>query len=237
MTKKTVEDSRDSEATADYEVGYGKPPADTRFSPGRSGNPAGRPKKKKREVNIPEMNEERMKQLTLEEAYRVITVRDGEKMVEIPVMQAIIRSAALGAVKGDRRAQKMFTDLMRAIETERKDLYDLYLKTNIEYKLYWEETIEDCKARGLQVPKPVPHPDDIFINMQTGRVEIKGPMTPDEIPRWERLREHKAIIGDLIARLKKELQKNPDDKELIQALKRQEESWNQIVELVPDQPN
>lgn len=27
-----------------YEVGYGKPPQDTRFQPGRSGNPKGRPK-------------------------------------------------------------------------------------------------------------------------------------------------------------------------------------------------
>lgn len=29
----------------DYEVGYGKPPKDTRFKKGRSGNPAGRKKK------------------------------------------------------------------------------------------------------------------------------------------------------------------------------------------------
>ena len=27
----------------DYEVGYGKPPRHTRFQPGRSGNPRGRP--------------------------------------------------------------------------------------------------------------------------------------------------------------------------------------------------
>jgi len=29
---------------ADYEIGYGKPPKHTRFKPGRSGNPRGRPK-------------------------------------------------------------------------------------------------------------------------------------------------------------------------------------------------
>ncbi len=29
---------------SDYEVGYGKPPRHTRFQPGRSGNPRGRPK-------------------------------------------------------------------------------------------------------------------------------------------------------------------------------------------------
>jgi hypothetical protein len=30
----------------DYEVGYGKPPKETRFKPGESGNPKGRPKGK-----------------------------------------------------------------------------------------------------------------------------------------------------------------------------------------------
>jgi hypothetical protein len=29
-----------------YDVGYGKPPADTSFKPGQSGNPKGRPKRR-----------------------------------------------------------------------------------------------------------------------------------------------------------------------------------------------
>jgi hypothetical protein len=32
-----------SEKKGDYEVGYGKPPRDTRFPKGQSGNPRGRP--------------------------------------------------------------------------------------------------------------------------------------------------------------------------------------------------
>ena len=31
----------------DYEVGYGRPPKETRFTPGKSGNPKGRPKRKR----------------------------------------------------------------------------------------------------------------------------------------------------------------------------------------------
>jgi hypothetical protein len=34
----------DSPASKDYEVGYGRPPKASRFQPGRSGNPRGRPK-------------------------------------------------------------------------------------------------------------------------------------------------------------------------------------------------
>lgn len=35
------------EAANDYEVGYGRPPVATRFKPGQSGNPKGRPKASK----------------------------------------------------------------------------------------------------------------------------------------------------------------------------------------------
>ncbi|KAA9008748.1 DUF5681 domain-containing protein [Histidinibacterium aquaticum] len=38
----------------EYEVGYGKPPKATRFKPGQSGNPRGRPKSKKNAHSIVE---------------------------------------------------------------------------------------------------------------------------------------------------------------------------------------
>ena len=34
----------DQSAEGDYEVGYGKPPKHSRFKPGQSGNPKGRPR-------------------------------------------------------------------------------------------------------------------------------------------------------------------------------------------------
>jgi hypothetical protein len=45
MTKKTAERGEDHEDEPNnYHVGYGRPPRHTQFKPGRSGNPAGRPK-------------------------------------------------------------------------------------------------------------------------------------------------------------------------------------------------
>ena len=82
----------------DHEVGHGKPPVHTRFKPGQSGNPHGRPKGARN--RLPALNEERLKTVVIEEAYRMIGVRDGDRSVELTVIQAIIRRIALNAAKG-----------------------------------------------------------------------------------------------------------------------------------------
>jgi hypothetical protein len=95
-----------------YEVGYGKPPAATRFQPGRSGNPKGRPRGSKNRQNIPALNEERLKSIILQEAYRRIEVADRGKPVTISMAEAIIRTLAVNAAKGGLRAQRLFTQLL-----------------------------------------------------------------------------------------------------------------------------
>ena len=73
---------------ASYEVGYGKPPIDTRFKSGRSGNPKGRPKGSKNKARVPALNEERIKAILLEEAYRTIKVNEGAGQVTVPRTRA-----------------------------------------------------------------------------------------------------------------------------------------------------
>jgi len=58
-----------------YQVGYGKPPLHTQFRKGQSGNPGGRPRR---------TATERAKALALREAYRSVTVKEGDKALALP---------------------------------------------------------------------------------------------------------------------------------------------------------
>lgn len=162
-------------ASQTYEVGYGKPPAISRFSPGQSGNPRGRPKGARNKM--PALNEERLKSIILTEAYRTIKVNDGPRQVSVPMAQAVMRSVAVNAVKGQHRSQRLFSELLSATERDNKALHDEWLKTALEYKKSWEEAIERCRQLGLQQPDPVPHPDHIDLDMRTGQIVVDGPMT------------------------------------------------------------
>jgi hypothetical protein len=175
-------------ARANYHVGYGKPPESTRFMKGRSGNPAGRPRgaRKKR----PALNEERLKGIILDEAYRTITINEGEKRISIPIAQAVVRAMAVNAARGQHRSQKLFAELLTTTEAANNTLYREYFGTALDYKKYWENEIRRCKALGLEAPNPVPHPEDISVDMATGRIVIKGPMTPEEKVSWDHLWDH-----------------------------------------------
>ena len=87
-------------------VGYGHPPEAHRFTPGQSGNPSGRPKGTTSKKLTPPLDP--LAKIVLDEAARLIPVRDGDRTVTVSMQQAIIRRLAVDAAKGDARAQRLF---------------------------------------------------------------------------------------------------------------------------------
>jgi hypothetical protein len=92
-----------------HKVGYGKPPVHTRFSKGKSGNPGGRPRG---------LTAGRATALALKEAYRPVNVREGDKVVTLPAIQAVLRSQIALAAKGNGLAQRTIIETIQAIERE-----------------------------------------------------------------------------------------------------------------------
>jgi Family of unknown function (DUF5681) len=93
----------------DHEVGYGKPPVHTRFRKGQSGNPGGRPRG---------MTAGKATALALKEAYRPVNVKEGDKVITLPAIQAVLRCQVALAAKGNGPAQRALIEAIQAIERE-----------------------------------------------------------------------------------------------------------------------
>ena len=198
-----------------YNVGYGKPPADTRFKKGVSGNPRGRPKGAK--AKVPGLNEERMKALILEEAYRSITVRDGLRNVTVPIAQAVLRSLAVNAVKGQHRSQRLFAELLSSVETANRTLHNEWLNTAMEYKIKWDQELARRERLGIiNAPEPLPHPDHVLIDVREGTARIVGPATREEKAEWDHWVSRKAIFEEELQELQATLEEETDEGRIIE---------------------
>lgn len=228
--------ARDDPSTGDgYEVGYAKPPAANRFPKGASGNPKGRPKGAKNKVPPGQgldFGTQPANRMLLEEAYRTISVREGEKTIELPVIKAVFRSLGVSAMKGNRLAQSTMAELVQGIEEEDRKLRVEHYATAVEYKFGWEGAIKRARELGLPEPEPLPHPDDVIINARTAEIHYAGPMTPEEKRRWDNLLEFRDEQQEEVSRLAQDYRraakaKNPD----AQNLRNHEGHWKRAVAL------
>lgn len=79
-----------------YKVGFGKPPKEHQFKPGTSGNPNGRPK------GAPSLDE-----IFAREAGRLIKLKQGDEVVHISKIEALVRKVLHKAIEGDMTAAKL----------------------------------------------------------------------------------------------------------------------------------
>jgi hypothetical protein len=90
-------------------VDYGKPPVHSRFCKGQSGNPRGGSRRAK---------VKRLEEIILKEAYRLVRVREGDHVEQIPTIEAVLRGVFTHAAKGNGPAQRFSIEVLRACERE-----------------------------------------------------------------------------------------------------------------------
>lgn len=75
-----------------YGVGHKRPPEHTRFKPGQSGNPSGRPKGSQ---NLKTIFEKILKE--------EVSLREGNDVRKVTKAEALMRGLVVGALRGDQR--------------------------------------------------------------------------------------------------------------------------------------
>jgi hypothetical protein len=95
----------DHDEEPSYEVGYGKPPRHTRFRPGQSGNPRGRPKDAKN-----------LSTLVHEALNEPVVVTENGRRRKVSKRQAIIKQLINRSAQGDLKAMQMLLSTMQEIE-------------------------------------------------------------------------------------------------------------------------
>ena len=86
----------------DYEIGYGRPPRHTRFKPGTSGNPRGRPKGSK---NLSVLLEKELKQR--------VTINENGRRRRITKQEALIKHMVNRSLSGDPRLLQLLLNEIR----------------------------------------------------------------------------------------------------------------------------
>ena len=211
MSSEGADDPSDRDAHTGR-VGYRQPPKEHQFKKGHSGNPKGRPRRKplpeKRMKGLAEIKaaEEALKL----EAYRLIPVRDGGRVEEIPAIQALYRAAFLNALKGNRHSQKLMMESLIKIEAQEYSLMAEALDTAINYKVEWERAFERDRQQGKPEPSLLPHPDDVVIDLQKGSFQILGPATAEEKAELDDLIRRRDAVAQEVSKLSEELNSTDD---------------------------
>jgi hypothetical protein len=96
-----------------YDVGFAKPPTNTRFKKGKSGNPSGRPRG---------ITAGRAIRLALKEIFRPVRIREGDRVTELSGFQVVLRQLMAQAAKGNGPAGRLLLEKTFELEQDIKAL-------------------------------------------------------------------------------------------------------------------
>ena len=194
---------------SEYSVGYGKPPKNTRFRKGESGNPKGRPRKPGKQPS-PTTTGNSIDDIFRRELDRTYRITDNDGPREIAASEAIIRSQIRSAIKGNSLAQR---DTIRvAQELEAREAYRARQEKEREREIF--DGVVRWKQRRVQAwrvaeqndeepDNPWPHPEDILIDYEDQKWGVRGPSRMSDVPHYKyiaALRDLYLLQSELAAR-------------------------------------
>lgn len=192
----------------DYEVGYGRPPAVSRFKPGQSGNARGRPRKS---VTAASNVASSLDRLIIAEANRQIVVTTNGKKETLTTQQAVIRQLAAKSLKGDPRASASYLHKVQQAQDKVDAEWSHLDRRLLEYGANWEAEKQWRAAERPPRPEPCLHPDEIVPDRDRDRVLFNGPTTDAEAAVWRDWHKRANEINELLKDVDQTLAGVPED--------------------------
>lgn len=165
--------------TRSYRTGRGKPPKETQFQKGVSGNPNGRPRKQTTQT----ANSRAARQKMLDLSKQPMRTVQGGKEVTTELWDAANMAHTQMGLKGGHRAlsqiRREMAEAAAEEEQERADQYAFWRQ--------WKRDHDGARLYCADNPNrklPWPHPVDIRIDAIAGRVWFSGPLDGDELPLY-----------------------------------------------------
>jgi hypothetical protein len=90
-----------ADADSDYKIGHGRPPKHSKFKPGKSGNPDGRPKGSRNIATIAK-----------EVLFKQVTITENGRRRKVPAFEALMLNLLKQSLEGDLRA---FDKMMKVV--------------------------------------------------------------------------------------------------------------------------
>lgn len=182
-------------------LGFGRPPRDTQFRKGQSGNPKGRPRKAALTV-VDDLEE-----TPQEKILRKLLDRDAGKPFLAPgrtptALEALLLAQYQSALKGNQFAARHILDAQANME--QRDRARAKAQAERERELFawvvrWKAKRVDAwtsaERQGREPEEIWPHPDDILIDEQHQRFRVRGPLDEAGVPFFQYLRARRDLCA------------------------------------------
>jgi hypothetical protein len=139
-----VDKKRQSNPARDYQIGYRKPPLDTRFKKGKSGNPKGRPKGTQNFATV-----------LLRTLREQVVINENGRRREITKLEAAVKQLVNKAATGDLRALSQLISLTITAEqsaaaemTPNQTLSDVDQKVFQRFLKRYEQSLKEGETHG-----------------------------------------------------------------------------------------